>query len=115
MGTNFYATKPTGHKDKVFCEHCGNEGTDNSVLHIGKASFGWRFLFERQGDRLRTVQSWIDYLVDPTVKITTEYGEVLTAEDFLNKEVLSRQGQKSHEEYRGTREGIADIADGPFS
>ena len=85
MGTNYYLVK--------------NKPSTDSGLHIGKASFGWRFLFHKppiwETDKpLNTFEQWRDYLKETTESgnyvILNEYDEVVSLDDFL-KMVANKQ------------------------
>jgi len=78
MGTNYYLVK--------------NRPSTDSGLHIGKASFGWRFLFHKppiwETDKpLNTFEQWRDYLKETTESgthvILNEYDEIVSLDDFL--------------------------------
>lgn len=79
MGTNYYLVK--------------NRPSIDSGLHIGKSSFGWRFLFHKPSiwvvDRpLNTYGKWRDYLKETTESgthvIMNEYDEIVSYEAFIN-------------------------------
>lgn len=79
MGTNYYLVK--------------NKPSTDSGLHIGKASFGWRFLFHKppiwETDKpLNTFEQWRDYLKETTESgthvILNEYDEIISYEAFIN-------------------------------
>ena len=81
MGTNYYAvrTRPT---------------TDRPI-HIGKSSYGWKFLFRTQNENWneppvvwRTFDQVYEWLYKYTVEsdnyvIIDEYDEVISFEDFI--------------------------------
>jgi hypothetical protein len=78
MGTNYYLVK--------------NKPSTDSGLHIGKSSFGWRFLFHKPSiwdfDRpLNTFEQWRDYLKETTESgthvIMDEYDKIISLDDFL--------------------------------
>ena len=87
MGTNYYLVK--------------NRPSTDSGLHIGKSSFGWRFLFHKPpicetGKPLNTFEQWRDYLKETTESgnyvILNEYDEVVSLDDFL-KMVANKQNE----------------------
>lgn len=86
MGTNYYIQ--TGR-----CSSCGRPNPHNH--HIGKASFGWRFLWAPLPDDAPgtevTQAAWFAYLEGKT--IVDEYGEVITLADF-RRMVEAKQGQQ---------------------
>lgn len=79
MGTNYYA-----HNTKNACDKCGRGAEEH---HIGKASFGWKFLFN---PFKRSYKEWIKYLKEEACKIVDEYGKIVTLEDFIEN-VQSKQ------------------------
>ena len=79
MGTNYYLVK--------------NRPSIDSGLHIGKSSFGWRFLFHKPSIwdapvPLNTFEQWKNYLTETTKSgsqvIMNEYDEQVSLESFLN-------------------------------
>jgi len=70
MGTNYYL------HDSHSCECCGHVTKPNT--HIGKSSFGWKFLF--QGEKFKTAKEWAEHLVGKS--IFTEDGTVINDHDF---------------------------------
>lgn len=91
MGTNYYAVKI---KPSV-----------EEPIHIGKLSYGWRFLFQEQEDTWRDVPViWhsypqvIDWLKkytvdDPQYVIINEYDEIIDLQEFVDL-VESKQSIK---------------------
>jgi len=122
VGTNYFAIEPDQHAQgiEVFCEHCGYTNRPQRVTHVGKASHGWRFLFS--ADFRTTVAGWLDYLASPAVRIFSEYGDRLDPAEFLNKIVIPRREERSHETVDAlakpkSTDGagvLADIARGHF-
>lgn len=81
MGTNYYAQLNV-------CDKC-NKPED--VLHIGKSSCGWTFMFRgyrnhyiREGFEvnLDSWQKWQLFLKQPNIQIINEYDEIITYDDF---------------------------------
>lgn len=73
MGTNFYAKTAR-------CESCGHEGR---VLHIGKSSAGWAFLFCAYPDLgLTSKKAWESYLQDKDIE--DEYGGLKSLSAFTS-------------------------------
>lgn len=73
MGTNYYAIKrrPSLH---------------NGLLHIGKASAGWKFCFRGyMSDDLciKSLDDWKKYIKDNDMVILDEYDRQLTMSEFL--------------------------------
>ena len=81
MGTNFYAvkTRPSIHR----------------TLHIGKSSYGWKFLFQRQNDSwcdpevhwnsFEEVRDWLYLHVveEKDYVILNEYDELVPYDEFI--------------------------------
>lgn len=70
MGTNYYL-----HLD--VCKHCGRSG---EVLHIGKSSAGWRFMFHFIEGRAESVSQWLHLTRRGVIK--TEYKNSVSFKDF---------------------------------
>ena len=94
MGTNYYL--------KTSCECCEQE----TILHLGKRSCGWRFTFHIYPDEgLNNSQEIMEYLHRIISKndsrIINEYSEELTLEEFktLVKETLINEGLKQPDKY----------------
>lgn len=110
MGTNYYLVK--------------NRPSINGGLHIGKASYGWRFLFHKPSiwdvDKpLNTYEQWRDYLTETTESgthvIMNEYDEIVSLKKFIN--IVERdQSNNSHDmfEYCENVNGYR-FASGEFS
>jgi hypothetical protein len=88
MGTNYYLQSPK-------CDACGSSGT---LLHVGKQSEGWKFLWRAHDDstmHLRSAKDWIMYLLKSKAELVDEYGQALNKLNFI-AEVFAQQKQKSH-------------------
>ena len=74
MGTNYYAVK---RKPSLY----------NGVLHIGKASAGWKFVFEGYDDEehnIRSVEDWKEYLKANDCVILDEYDQEVGFDEFFS-------------------------------
>ena len=101
MGTNYYAVR--------------NRPTIERPIHIGKASAGWLFHFQRQNDlwheppivwnTYNQVKNWLkEYTVDSdNYVIINEYDEIIPFDEFC-KEVDWRQNE---EEYRNNPDNFS--------
>ena len=81
MGTNYFAVR--------------NRPSVEEPIHIGKSSFGWKFLFQSQNDTWRDipvvwnsyndVKNWLKkYTVDSdTYVIMDEYDKIISFDDFF--------------------------------
>lgn len=98
MGTNYYL-------ETDFCKGCGKP---KKVIHIGKSSCGWKFLFQRQ-EGLTTIND-VKRLIQKGI-IRDEYGETISTAQFLDL-VESKQKEQHHQ---GFSVGGYDFIDGDFS
>lgn len=96
MGTNYYLIQNK-------CCTCGRQDT----LHIGKASYGWKFLF-RANDNPDThsIKDWRRILVDGC-QIVDEYDRPVSADDFW-KIVEARQSSPNCHHQHDPRHGYVD-------
>jgi len=83
MGTNYYA-------EANHCTHCNR----SDVIHIGKASAGWRFLLHVT-DELPDYAAWSPVLRE--AKITDEYGRSVTADELAAVIAMKQCGMRHHE------------------
>lgn len=94
MGTNFYAIKqlPNSIKGKL-CELIETDRYDEAKklfddnyekIHIGKSSFGWKFIFDYNHFKYYDLnrKSINDFLCRNDVKLYDEYGEQVSIDDF---------------------------------
>ena len=80
MGTNYYAV------ERKFAIH-------RNILHIGKSSAGWKFLFQGYQDyeldwdkphiNINSIENWKDFLNNSTYGILNEYDEEISYDDFF--------------------------------
>lgn len=92
MGTNYYFNEDV-------CPHCNRPA---NVVHIGKSSMGWKFSFRgyfglscpfgRESD-IRSFADWKEIFQNLDGRITNEYGEEISVEDFC-KMVESKQTER---------------------
>lgn len=78
MGTNYYAR----------VEY-------DEVTHIGKSSFGWTFTFHATAS-IRSYKQWLKFLEDNDVKISDEYGEEISIDEFKELVESKRGSQNNH-------------------
>jgi len=71
MGTNYYIKANE-------CECCGHKPRN---IHIGKKSYGWKFLFQRH-EGLTSKAEWVEELRSD-VLIEDEYGRSIQADDLI--------------------------------
>ena len=94
MGTNFYVIKqlPNSIKGKI-CELIETDRYDEAKklfddnyekIHIGKSSFGWKFIFDYNHFKYYDLnrKSINDFLCRNDVKLYDEYGEQVSIDDF---------------------------------
>lgn len=98
MGTNFYVE--TQMTEMVYCNSCGHEtGVEPVVLHLGKSSAGWSFLFKMEdGDTVETAyENWLQRLT--LGQITDEYGTPYLPEELIARIAESAQIATVHTVY----------------
>lgn len=83
MGTNYYLNTD-------YCPCCGKP---RKQVHLGKSSYGWKFLFYKHG-RVRDFPSFCEFIKQG--EIENEYGDRFDAEDLLDL-IEAQQDEKSHE------------------
>ncbi len=95
MGTNYYAV------ERKFSIH-------RNILHIGKASAGWKFLFQGYQDyeldwnkpniNINSLEDWKEFLKNKEYGILDEYDEEISYDDFFNK-VEEKQLEKNPDNF----------------
>ena len=96
MGTNYYLRYD-------LCNSCSRY----NELHIGKNSFGWKFVFQvDEENELVTYDRWVDFLkseVERGSKIVDEYNKEISLEDFIGivEEKQKDIKNKDHVDYNG--------------
>lgn len=97
MGTNYYAFKKLECSGP--CEHC-SVSEDDPRTHLGKSSFGWKFIFRAQSTwgKGAALDDWLD-LVDNADHIEDEYGMVLSKDEFLARVMRKQHGRSHNAEY----------------
>ena len=79
MGTNYFIHEPK-------CDHCGHQP---ELVHIGKSSYGWKFLFHATDDCV-TKQDWEHRLLEK--QIVDEYNRFVTYTEFFEMVEAKQQG-----------------------
>ena len=80
MGTNYYLR--TGKKITKTCD-CGFEHELDEKLHIGKSSWGWKFVLHIIPERgINELEDWEELF--KTGKIFDEYNNEITVEQMMN-------------------------------
>jgi hypothetical protein len=80
MGTNYYLK--TGNKITKTCD-CGFEHELDEELHIGKSSYGWKFILHIIPERgINELEDWEELF--KTGKIFDEYGNEITEEQMMD-------------------------------
>lgn len=100
MGTNYYLQIKNTIFDEcpLVIQERKNEIIENLKLHIGKSSWGWRFLFQEQefnGKLINSYEYWKTLLTNPNYEIVDEYNQVIDFKE-LDKLILSRQNEQKH-------------------
>lgn len=83
MGTNFYL-----HTN--YCPCCGQP---REKIHIGKSSYGWKFLIHKIPNRIFNYRSFCSYIKEGV--IYDEYGQEWEEYEFL-KMIQSFQKEKNN-------------------
>lgn len=81
MGTNYYL-----HTD--FCPCCGKP---RKTIHLGKSSFGWKFLFHKTKE-IYDYDSFYKSIKNGVVY--DEYGEIWTTDNLIDL-IVAKQGDKT--------------------
>lgn len=85
MGTNYYTRINC-------CDKCGRY----DEIHIGKKSFGWKFLFAPNYEHnISTFQEWKTFLADK--KIWDEYRRNVPMDEFLEMIMSSYTAKKNYD------------------
>lgn len=80
MGTNYYLR--TGKKITKTCD-CGFEHELDEELHIGKSSYGWKFILHIIPERgINELEDWEELF--KTGKIFDEYENEITVEQMMD-------------------------------
>lgn len=100
MGTNYYAVR--------------NRPTTQEPIHIGKSSWGWKFLFQAHNDTWEeppvvwnTYEQVTDWLKKYTVDtqefvIIDEYDRIVSFDDFVNI-VEGKQSENNPDDFKWCR------------
>lgn len=90
MGTNYYLIK----EQKQTCVTCGHT-PEQERIHIGKASFGWKFLFN--GRDFKSMDEVIKSITATNAYILDEYGTHVPPAELLQT-IYSKRYDKHHRE-----------------
>ena len=97
MGTNYYIEE----EEKDPCECCGRP-YEQSSMHIGKSSAGWKFLFRSYPEKnLTTFDRWVKHILlceSVGCRIVDEYGSEIGAADLIMKIIDKQDLEKNHKE-----------------
>lgn len=116
MGTNYYMKRSTGAGRPVDSFE-GTELENTPLLHIGKASAGWRFALHVYPERrIRDLRDWTKLWDEPGTKIYNEYGGEVSASDLI-RIIVSRAGERRRplDDFCVDRGLVADYVQGDFS
>lgn len=106
MGTNFYYKIPLKKRDKEnlheMVDKLPEEGfyllkdkleelEKASIIHLGKRSYGWQFLWDYHDGRFYSdsLESIMHYLNNGEGVIYNEYGETFTVKQFFDDEIMN--------------------------
>lgn len=74
------------------CACCGNVRKEPNELHMGKSSYGWRYLMRGHTKKdIHSLEEWIDFMKKVGGSIYDEYGCERSLEDWLGT-VFIRHG-----------------------
>lgn len=111
MGTNYYAVKKLSDdvKEKIIkslsedkYEEARNELDINyRKIHIGKSSYGWKFLFNYNHFQYYdlTRESINDFISSSDITLYDEYGGVISADDFWEMVESKKDGLDNRKYY----------------
>lgn len=89
MGTNYYAVKKKPRIVKVYDE-----------IHLGKASVGWKFSFQRQPEYYNNYEEFEDFILNnKDFIVKDEYGNVIKPKDLLEL-IKQKQKEKNPEDFK---------------
>ena len=100
MGTNYYLRIKEKYLDE--CPRVVRDNFEMPEWHIGKCSYGWKFLFQEQiieGEVVDTFEKWADFMKKEEYEIYDEYGRLQDAEELITL-IKSKQGGISHQNLR---------------
>lgn len=110
MGTNYYMERKLSYKDKQTAMRLLKEDKVNDLIshlcdvnemvHIGKCSIGWKFLFNHNNNEFyaSTRESIDEFLHNEEYILKDEYGECMSVDDFW-KMVDNHQNQLDGDTY----------------
>jgi hypothetical protein len=88
MGTNYYA----------IIKECDSCKRNSELLHIGKSSAGWQFLFRLYEDKgLISWKAWKKFLANK--KIEDEYGHPISYDEFVDTVLVKTDYDKRRDPY----------------
>lgn len=108
MGTNYYAVR--------------NRPTTDEPIHIGKSSFGWLFLFQKQNKRYgepiviwntyKQVKDWLykHTVLDKDFVIMDEYDRIIPFDEFF--EMVDEKQENQHNRENPDNFDYCDNVDG---
>lgn len=99
MGTNYYL-------DYCYCPKCGQP---TKRQHLGKASIGWRFMFQLS-DEVKNFEDFKKFIDFGT--ISDEYGEVWSSKSLLDY-IEEKQNEQQDED--AIQIGGYDFFEGNFT
>ena len=78
MGTNYYIVE----EEEETCVHCGHTEPAQEA-HIGKASGGWKFLFDGNRGLTDSFKKIQELIAENPDKIRDEYGKQILPKEFF--------------------------------
>lgn len=119
MGTNYYAVRIMDENDKETAKKMIDNDeyedlkdlieTKYKKVHIGKSSYGWKFLFNwNKGKFYEPIKSSInDFLMRH--RIVDEYGQEIALEAFWDMVEMKQDGMDNEKYYEECEKGKRDI------
>ncbi len=90
MGTNYYANINC-------CKHCGRP---EEKIHIGKSSFGWKFLIDmNDSEYYKSFEEFISFISNKDIRLISENNDEISWEDLLGLIKSKKDGKDHCEEY----------------
>lgn len=87
MSTNYYIKLP----NQNHCNHCGRNDPGEEI-HIGKYTYGIKFLFANDKGACRNFREWKALLEEHQDRIFNEYGNPVTLESLMHLIQSSQSG-----------------------
>lgn len=75
----------------------------NDLLHIGKSSYGWQFVFRAYPEKdIFSRRDWIAYMIENQSIIVDEGQEEISLQDFIDKTNTEKRQKQYNRKQEGT-------------